>query len=115
VGGVPDVVRPGETGYLAEPENVEDFRQGILQLLEDDYQRESMGQYGRRIAIEEFSLELEAMRYKAVYERALGLEPTPLPALTPALATELVTQPSPKSLQEAIPTRPHGHTEGLNR
>jgi glycosyltransferase involved in cell wall biosynthesis len=115
VGGVPDVVRPGETGYLAEPENVEDFRQGILQLLEDDYQRESMGQYGRRIAIEEFSLELEAMRYKAVYERALGLEPTPLPALTPALAPELVTQPSPKSLQEAIPTHPHGHTEGLNR
>jgi len=36
VGGVPDLVRPGITGYLAEPENVEDFRDGIVQLLEDE-------------------------------------------------------------------------------
>jgi len=35
VGGVPDLVRPGITGYLAEPENVED-RDGIVQLLEDE-------------------------------------------------------------------------------
>jgi len=34
VGGVPDL-RPGITGYLAEPENVEDL-DGIVQLLEDE-------------------------------------------------------------------------------
>jgi glycosyltransferase involved in cell wall biosynthesis len=73
VGGVPDVVRHGITGYLAEPEDVDDFRQGIVQLLEDHTLRTTMGEQGRQIAIEEFSIELEAQRYKVVYEKALGL------------------------------------------
>jgi len=29
VGGVSELVRPGITGYLAEPENIEDFRDGL--------------------------------------------------------------------------------------
>jgi hypothetical protein len=35
IGGVPDLVRPGITGYLASPEDPEDFRNGIIQLLEN--------------------------------------------------------------------------------
>ena len=35
VGGVPDLVRPGVTGYLAAPANVDDLRRGIQMLLED--------------------------------------------------------------------------------
>ena len=33
VGGVPDLVRPAVTGFLAEPESAADFRSGIVQLL----------------------------------------------------------------------------------
>ena len=68
IGGVPDIVRHGVTGYLAEPESVDDFREGIIQLLEDNNLRIEMGKQGRQIALEEFSIELEAKRYKAVYE-----------------------------------------------
>jgi glycosyltransferase involved in cell wall biosynthesis len=72
IGGVPDIVRHGVTGYLAEPENADDFRQGIIQLLEDNALRIEMGKQGRRIALEEFSIELEAQRYKEVYEEVLN-------------------------------------------
>jgi glycosyltransferase involved in cell wall biosynthesis len=71
VGGVPDVLRPGLTGYLAEPEDVEDFRAGIVQLLEDDRLRNRMSEACRSIAIEEYSLELQAKRYLEVYRQML--------------------------------------------
>lgn len=87
VGGVPDVVRHGLNGYLAEPENAEDFRHGILELLEDSALREAMGSQGRQMAVEEFSIELEAQRYQAVYAQVLGLEPSsPLPTASGAIS-----------------------------
>ncbi len=72
VGGVPDVVRPGITGYLAEPENVTDFCNGIMQLLEDDNLRERMGQQCRAIALKEYPLELQARRYMDLYKQLLA-------------------------------------------
>jgi len=50
-GGVPDLVRPGITGYLATPEDVKDFCNGIVQLLEDQSLRDRMGQQCRAIAL----------------------------------------------------------------
>ena len=71
VGGVPDLVRPGITGYLAEPENAEDFRDGIVQLLEDEPLRSYMSQQCREIAVKEYSLELYVQRYIELYRRLL--------------------------------------------
>lgn len=71
VGGVPDIVRPGVTGYLAKPEDTEDFCNGIIQLLEDENLRESMGQKCRAIVLEEYSLELQAKRYIELYHKVL--------------------------------------------
>ena len=51
VGGVPDLVRPGITGYLASPENANDFCNGIVQLLEDQNLRNSMSKNCRAIAV----------------------------------------------------------------
>jgi glycosyltransferase involved in cell wall biosynthesis len=67
VGGVPDIVRPGITGYLAEPENPEDFSRGILELLENDTLRARMSDQCRRIAIQEYSTEVQVQRYMNVY------------------------------------------------
>jgi len=53
VGGVPDLVRPGITGYLATPEDVKDFCNGIVQLLEDQSLRDRMGQQCRAIALDD--------------------------------------------------------------
>ncbi len=73
VGGVPDLVRPGITGYLAIPENAEDFCQGIMQLLEDDKAREEMSQNCREIAVEEYPLKLQAQKYVELYEKLLEI------------------------------------------
>lgn len=69
VGGVPDLVRPGMTGYLAKPEDSDAFRDGIVQLLEDEPGREYMGRRCREIAVEEYSLELETQRFLELYDQ----------------------------------------------
>lgn len=60
VGGVPDLVRPGITGYLAQPEDTQDFCNGIVQLLVDREQRLKMSENCRAIALQEYTLELQA-------------------------------------------------------
>lgn len=43
MGGGPNLVRPKITGYLAEPEDVNDFCNGIVELLENNEKRDVMG------------------------------------------------------------------------
>ena len=71
VGGVPDPVRPGITGYLAEPENAKDFCEGIIQLLEDKSLRNYMSQQCREIALQEYSLDLCATEHIKLYRQLL--------------------------------------------
>ena len=71
IGGVPDLVRHNITGYLAKPEDIQDFSNGIVQLLEDDQLRQTMSKNCRVIAISEYSLELQAKRYIELYEQVL--------------------------------------------
>jgi glycosyltransferase involved in cell wall biosynthesis len=71
VGGVPDLVRPGMTGYLAAPANVDDLRHGILRLLEDTAGRAAMGQCCRDIAVKEYDAAYEVQRYIELYQRVL--------------------------------------------
>lgn len=71
VGGVPDLVRPGVTGYLAAPESVEDFAQGIENLLGDRSLREQLSQNCRAIALTEYPLELQAKRYIELYRHIM--------------------------------------------
>ncbi|MEH2421030.1 MAG: glycosyltransferase [Nostoc sp.] len=73
VGGVPDYVRPGITGYLAKPEDTDDFCNGIVQLLEDVNLRDRMNQNCRKVAVEEYSLEVQAQRYIQLYQQILNL------------------------------------------
>lgn len=69
VTGVPDHVRPGVTGYLAEAENALDFRDGIVRLLDDDSLRSSMGVRCRETVLREFSLDLEVQRHLELYRK----------------------------------------------
>jgi glycosyltransferase involved in cell wall biosynthesis len=87
VGGVPDIVRPGVTGFLAEPENVGQFRDYTVQLLTDDRLRRSLGTNGRNIAQQEYSLETCTQNLLALYSRLLPSQfavaptiPQPIPA-----------------------------------
>ena len=69
VGGVPDLVRPGITGYLAQPEDAQDFSNGIVQLLEDKTLRKQMSQNCRAITLKEYSIKLQAQRYIDLYNK----------------------------------------------
>ncbi|OLT61230.1 glycosyltransferase family 4 protein [Moorena bouillonii] len=72
VGGVPDLVRPGVTGYLAEPESAKDLCKNMVELLEDFNLRDRMSQQCREIALKEYSLELQAQRYIDLYSQTLA-------------------------------------------
>lgn len=72
VGGVPDMVRPDVTGYLAEPEEPGDFAQGITRLLEDTSMRERMGGLCRKIAKEEYDIRIIARTYQDLYREILN-------------------------------------------
>lgn len=71
IGGVPDLVRLGVTGYLAQPEDPGDFARGIVQLWEDDSLRDRLSQNCRAIATQEYSLEKQTQRYIDLYHQRL--------------------------------------------
>jgi len=71
VGGVPDLVRSKITGYLAEPENIQDFANGIVELLEAKSLRSQMSTRCREIAEKEYALQIQAGRYVKIYEELL--------------------------------------------
>lgn len=50
-GGVKNIIKTNQTGYLCEPKNVEQFKQAIIQLLEDHTLRAKMGNDGRNYAL----------------------------------------------------------------
>jgi glycosyltransferase involved in cell wall biosynthesis len=72
VGGVPDLVRDGVTGFLAPPEDVNCFAASLRRLLENGALREEMGSRCRSVAEKEFSLELQAQRYVALFETVVN-------------------------------------------
>ncbi|BAY74469.1 group 1 glycosyl transferase [Nostoc linckia NIES-25] len=72
VGGVPELVRPGITGYLAQLEDTQDFCNGIVELLEDNQLRQQMSENCRAIALQEYTLDLQIQRYLHLYQQVLG-------------------------------------------
>lgn len=71
VGGVSEMVRHMETGYLARYQDPYDLAKGIQMLLNDDTLRAQMCHRCREIAKSNYPLELQARRYLEVYEQAI--------------------------------------------
>ncbi len=72
VGGVPDLARHKVTGLLSNPEDVDGFRNHIIELLENETLRSEMRQHCRRIALEEYSVNRQAQRYIQLYQQVLN-------------------------------------------
>ncbi len=68
VGGNPEIVRDGETGFLVPPRDPEAFAERVVQLLKNQELRERMGESGRRVVQERFTLSSTAARYEEVYK-----------------------------------------------
>nr|MBA3439134.1 glycosyltransferase [Pyrinomonadaceae bacterium] len=73
VGGVPEVVTDGETGYLSEVGDVEKMSTDAARLLEDKDLRREMGRLARLSAIERYSTDLIIPKYVEFYEHILAL------------------------------------------
>lgn len=67
VGGIPDVVRPGLTGELVAPDDVGAMAYKIKALLENEPQRLEMGGNCRKVALDEYRLDIQARRYVELY------------------------------------------------
>ncbi len=62
-GGIPEYVRPGETGSLAPTGNSRALARDICELLEHPEERHRMGVRARQMMVEEFSQPIESARY----------------------------------------------------
>jgi len=67
IGGLPDIVVPGVSGYLAQPEDTHDLAQGIQQVLNSDLRSST-----RAHAVATWSPEVVVPQLLAVYESALS-------------------------------------------
>jgi glycosyltransferase involved in cell wall biosynthesis len=59
-----------QLGLLAEPENVDDFRSGIVQLLEDDSLRHSINVNSRKTIVSDFSEKLIVSKHIELYKKS---------------------------------------------
>ena len=71
VGGVPDVVRHLDTGYLAPVGDADGLADGIRLLLREQDVRARLGENARRLAEREFSLESQATSFGELYEELI--------------------------------------------
>ena len=72
VGGVPDLVTDGQTGFLVPSEQPEVIADALERLLGNPELLCSMGREAQRVASAEYGSELYARRYLQLYERLLG-------------------------------------------
>lgn len=72
VGGVPEVVTDGETGFLSPVGDVEKMSGDVVRLLKDETMRHEMGARGRESALSRYSTDLVIPQYLKIYERVLA-------------------------------------------
>jgi glycosyltransferase involved in cell wall biosynthesis len=73
VGGVPEVVADGETGFLVPPRDHEALADRVIALLRDDVRRARMGDAALRRARKLFTVDHMVEGTLATYERLLGV------------------------------------------
>lgn len=69
IGGIPELVQDGVTGFLVDSGDEEAFAQALIRLLGDPGLARRMGQAGRQVVIEQFSLERCARQHAELWRR----------------------------------------------
>jgi len=73
VGGLPEVIKEGENGFLVEVGEAEEIARCALTILQDEKLALQMGRKGRQIACEQFSPEKIIPHYEKYYQAVLNL------------------------------------------
>ena len=71
VGGIPELVRDYENGFLIPPNNPLKLAEAIEYLLDNKDIRIRMGKAGRKRGVKDFSLEVVAQKLRRVYEQII--------------------------------------------
>ena len=71
IGGIPDLVKNNENGYLSDPGNTDEMAENILSILNNEKKRIQMGKKSLEIVREKYSLDKHIEKLKAIYN-ALG-------------------------------------------
>jgi L-malate glycosyltransferase len=71
VGGIPEVINDGETGFMSDVGDTEKMSDDVLKLLNNDELRQSFGAKGRELAVSRYSSEKIIPQYIAFYEKIL--------------------------------------------
>jgi len=74
VGGIPEVINDGETGFMSDVGDIESMSANTLRLINDKDLRESFGKRGRILAIERYSADEIIPKYLRFYEKVLGAQ-----------------------------------------
>lgn len=72
IGGIPDIVKNGETGMLISPDDVDAAVDAIQRLLSDDVLRQTLAQNGQKNA-QNYDWQEIAMKYKEIYNKNLHI------------------------------------------
>jgi glycosyltransferase involved in cell wall biosynthesis len=75
LGGIPEMVKNGSTGYLFEAGNVQELRERAIQMWSSVRDTVAMGATARRHVETHFSLEQHGERLLTLYQRAVGKTP----------------------------------------
>lgn len=67
VSGIPELIRPGESGWLTEPGDVDGLAQALLEVSADPQAAYKMAVRGREIVAEEFNIAENAMRQLVLF------------------------------------------------
>ena len=74
-GGLPEVVKHAETGFLLPVGDIESMAARTIEILKDDEHRRSLGQAARARAASLFNADRIVTQYERLYERTLGQAP----------------------------------------
>ncbi len=88
VGGLPELVTPGQTGWLTPPGNAPALAAAMSQLLADPETQQAFGRAGRERVERDFTLEAMVRRHEEVFTKLLK----------PRAAVRVVPQEKPPSL-----------------
>jgi N-acetyl-alpha-D-glucosaminyl L-malate synthase BshA len=72
IGGIPEVVNDGESGFLSEIGDIEKMSADTLRLLKDEDMTRSFGKRGREISVERYSTDKIIPQYISFYEKVLN-------------------------------------------
>ena len=71
VGGLPEVITDGLTGYLRDPDDHEGMAAAVLDLLDDPSLRQRISHLARASVVDRFDEDRVVPMYEAFYERLL--------------------------------------------